>query len=101
MKYTLMQKPDPSRCFVFIDENPGTVVDAQFGIPPSALANEWWDMPSSRHSQGGNLSFADGHVEHWRWAVPKIYQGWIPQGVSPAEEPDYRRVRAAMVLDSN
>jgi prepilin-type processing-associated H-X9-DG protein len=58
-------------------------------------------MPSSRHDQGGNLSFADGHVEHWKWVVPKVYEGWMPQNIPPVEEPDYQRVRSAMVLDSN
>ncbi len=28
---------------------------------------------AGRHSQGGNFSFADGHVEHWRWVTPKIF----------------------------
>jgi prepilin-type processing-associated H-X9-DG protein len=33
----------------------------------------WWDMPSNRHNQGASFSFADGHVEHWRWVAPMIY----------------------------
>jgi prepilin-type processing-associated H-X9-DG protein len=24
-------------------------------------------VPADRHSGGSNLSFADGHVEHWVW----------------------------------
>ena len=54
----------------------------------------WWDMPSNRHSQGAQLSFADGHVEYWRWKAPMI--GVLFQTVSPAQMPDYRRVGSAM-----
>jgi len=27
----------------------------------------WWDDPPVRHGQGTSASFADGHVEYWRW----------------------------------
>ncbi len=96
--YTQMGNPDTSRAIVFIDENSDVVADAQFGMPPWP-DDEWWDIPSDRHMQGGNLSFADGHVEHWRWATPKVYGGWLPQWVAPGEEPDYQRVRSGMLLD--
>jgi prepilin-type processing-associated H-X9-DG protein len=52
-------------------------------------------MPSDRHNRGANLSFADGHVEHWKWKVPKTALYWI-QAVPTAEQPDYDRVRNAM-----
>jgi prepilin-type processing-associated H-X9-DG protein len=29
------------------------------------------DYPADWHSRGGNLSFADGHVETWRWNDPR------------------------------
>jgi prepilin-type processing-associated H-X9-DG protein len=56
-------------------------------------AASWWDIPADRHSQGANLSFADGHAEHWKWRVPKKYQGWLPQAVPDEELPDYRRLQ--------
>jgi len=28
-------------------------------------------LPTDRHRQGGTLSFADGHVEHWKGRHPK------------------------------
>lgn len=96
-----IHNPDPAHCLVFIEENEETIEDGQFGMPTLPYvpnANEWYDLPSSRHNQGGNLSFTDGHVEHWKWAVPKIYQGWMPQDVTSAEEPDYQEVRSAMRL---
>jgi prepilin-type N-terminal cleavage/methylation domain-containing protein/prepilin-type processing-associated H-X9-DG protein len=97
-KYTAVRQPGLSRLFVFIDESSATVEDAEFGNPPIGSIfpdDQWWDMPSDRHMQGANLSFTDGHVEHWTWKVPKVFQGWI-QTVSPEEMPDLRRVQNAM-----
>ncbi|HZV33361.1 MAG TPA: prepilin-type N-terminal cleavage/methylation domain-containing protein [Verrucomicrobiae bacterium] len=96
-----IQNPDPTRCFVFLDENEDTIMDGQFGMPTLPFwpdANQWWDMPSNRHTQGANFSFADGHAEHWKWVVPKIYLGFMPQDVPGAEEPDYTQVRSVMRL---
>ena len=87
---------------VFIDEQSDVVQDSQFGMPTDFLdpnPDYWYDMPSSRHNQGGNLSFVDGHAEHWKWKVPKVFNGFLPQQVAPGEEPDYQRVRSAMLLD--
>ena len=92
-KFTQIKNPNPSGCLVFIDEHEDTLVDAQFGMPTlryGALYT-WWDMPANRHGQAGNLGFADGHVEHWKWRVPKIYRA--PSQSAPAEErPDWDRV---------
>jgi len=96
--FTQIRSPNPSALFVLIDENSDCILDAQFGNPPVGGPWDdqcWWDMPSSRHMQGGNLSFADGHVEHWRWQVPKVFVDYFLD-VSPAELPDLQRVQAAM-----
>jgi prepilin-type N-terminal cleavage/methylation domain-containing protein/prepilin-type processing-associated H-X9-DG protein len=94
--------PGASQCLVFIDENEDTMLDAEFGMPTAFYdgTTTWWDMPSNRHGQGANLSFADSHVEHWRWIVPKVFQN-IPQDVPPAELPDYNRVRATVKQTMN
>jgi prepilin-type processing-associated H-X9-DG protein len=82
--------------FVFIDEDSDCIQDTQFGNPP-AYENwdVWWDLPSNRHNQGGNLSFADGHVEHWRWTMPKVFMGYV-QSVPPGEMPDFLKIQGAM-----
>jgi prepilin-type N-terminal cleavage/methylation domain-containing protein/prepilin-type processing-associated H-X9-DG protein len=98
-KFTAIRHPVPSGLFVLIDENADTIQDANYGSPPVGSPyyeqNIWWDMPSDRHGQGANISFADGHVEHWKWVYPKdaYYDG---QAVAPQEMPDYQRIQNAM-----
>src|SRR5439155_7207951 len=74
-KFSQITRPSPSQLFVFIDEHPDTMVDAQFGNPAGipGLRDEWYDLPADRHNQGAGLSFCDGHAERWRWRVPKIF----------------------------
>jgi len=100
-KLSQVTNPPPTRLFVFIDENEGTLQDDQFGYPMvnSGSYGTWWDMPSNRHNQGANLSFADGHVEYWRWKVPMLFTlppDFIGQVVTPGQWPDYTRVGSAM-----
>jgi len=92
-----INQPNPSQCLVFLDENEDTMLDTHFGMPTASHGNtnQWWDMPSNRHRQGANLSFADSHAEHWRWKVPKIAQS-NPMPVTPTDRPDYDRVRATI-----
>ena len=94
-KLSQINGPTPSQCLVFIDENEDTMLDTHFGMPTANYGNtnQWWDMPANRHDQGANLSFADSHAEHWRWAVPKIAKS-NPMPVTTADRPDYDRVRA-------
>jgi prepilin-type N-terminal cleavage/methylation domain-containing protein/prepilin-type processing-associated H-X9-DG protein len=99
-KMTSITNPLPSRLFVFLDENEGTLQDDQFGYPmPNYDPGVWWDMPSNRHNQGADFSFADGHVEYWRWKVPMLDTlppDNIGQPVTAAQMPDYTRVGNAM-----
>ena len=97
-KYSQVRHFKPDGIFVFIDENEDTIIDAQFGNPPVGTLyqqNVWWDMPGNRHNRAANLSFVDGHVEHWKWRVPKIFYDWV-QPLAPGELVDYQRLQNAM-----
>jgi prepilin-type processing-associated H-X9-DG protein/prepilin-type N-terminal cleavage/methylation domain-containing protein len=76
-KVSDIDDPPPSELLFFVGVHEDGILDSVFGIPPQGWEFEdkprWWDLPAGRHSQGSNFSFADGHVEHWRWATPKIF----------------------------
>jgi len=96
-KFASIRHPTPSQLFVFIDEHPDTMLDAQFGNPVDMLGypQMWFDMPADRHNHGANLSFADGHIEHWHWLVPMTFR-YLGQVPTAEELPDFHRVQHAM-----
>ena len=96
-KFHQIQRPSPSRLFVFIDEHPDTLLDAQFGNPVGLpdWPQMWFDLPADRHNRGACLSFADGHVERWHWQVPKVFNNFSAS-ISPGEMPDFLRIQSAM-----
>ena len=100
-KSSSIKNPGPANCLVFIDESEYTMIDSQFGMPTEAFPGSpatpdwWWDQPANRHNQGGNLSFADGHVEHWKWKVPIVYVNWA-RPYTPAEKSDWLRIKASI-----
>jgi prepilin-type N-terminal cleavage/methylation domain-containing protein/prepilin-type processing-associated H-X9-DG protein len=61
--------PEPARMFVFMDENEYSVDDGAFTVAVAGGLHDgtWWNLPGSRHNKGTTLSFADGHVEYWKW----------------------------------
>src|ERR1051326_23276 len=68
--------PGAARLFTFLDVHEREIIDSTFGILPPGWDSppRWWALPADRHNQGCDFAFADGHVEHWRWAAPKIFQ---------------------------
>ena len=96
-KFSEIRRPVPSKLFVFIDEHPEILLDAQFGNPVGipVYSQIWFDMPADRHNQGACLGFADGHAERWRWKVPMIFR-YLGQAPTTEQMPDYRRVQGAM-----
>lgn len=101
-KFTEIKNPTPAGLIVFLDVHEGEILDDEFGIPVAIywwLYGYWWDIPASRHNQGCNLSFADGHVEHWKWKAPKLIT--VPRGeqqpVADNEWDDYNRLQAGIL----
>jgi prepilin-type N-terminal cleavage/methylation domain-containing protein/prepilin-type processing-associated H-X9-DG protein len=106
-KFTQIRSPTPTGLIVFLDVNENEIMDDEFGIPVEVddwYANGcWWDVPGNRHNQGCNLSFADGHVEHWKWKVPMLVT--VPRGeeqnVADDQWDDYNRMEAGFVQNFN
>ena len=62
--------------------------------------NRWVDYVANFHDGGDNMSFADGHAEHWKWEDPGTLEAsareqfyWTP------ENPDLQRLRKSMFND--
>jgi len=68
-----INNPSPSQALVFIDESIETVDDGYFAVKSTATV--WQNTPTVRHNRGTEMSFADGHAEHWKWVVLKTEQG--------------------------
>ena len=94
-KFSDFRSMSPSQVFVFIDVHEDAIIDATFGIYPTdgPYGNYWIDLPADRHNRGANLSFADGHVEHWRWRAPKQFTRWIQRPADELDEADLRRLQ--------
>ncbi|MCZ7641028.1 MAG: hypothetical protein M5U12_36230 [Verrucomicrobia bacterium] len=63
---------NPVEVFVFVDEAEDSIDDGHFLVWPSP-DTRWVNLPAARHNQSGALSFADGHVEHWKWQAAKTF----------------------------
>ena len=57
--------PPPAHAFVFLDEAACTIDDGYYAL--YVWDNVWQNAVAAWHDQGDNLSFADGHAEHWPW----------------------------------
>jgi len=77
--------PSPTKASVFLDEAAYSIDNNVLGINPPQLDPSgtslipgatagFWNLPSSRHNNGCNLSFADAHAEHWKWQGAAILQ---------------------------
>jgi prepilin-type N-terminal cleavage/methylation domain-containing protein/prepilin-type processing-associated H-X9-DG protein len=85
VKMNAMVLPTPTKASVFIDEAAYSIDNNVLGIYPPQLdptgaflvpgtSTGFWNLPTSRHNNGCNLSFADGHAEHWKWLGQAIIQ---------------------------
>ena len=86
-KFSQLQPSRISTKIVFVDEASGSVDDGAFALWPMNTQNYWWNIPGSRHDRGSVFSFADGHVEYYKWhgtAVPSsLFQTQGPGNGGP------------------
>ena len=102
-KESELLNPRPVNTFVFIEEHESSLWAANFMVvPPERLSMasslNWVSTPSDRHYQGCNLSFADGHIEYWRWLTPKQRSDYRLAS-SGRELRDIRRLQACVPED--
>jgi len=103
MRESELMNPRAENTFVFIEQHEGDLWGSNFLLPPVprgkvVVANSSWEStPADRHDQGANLSFADGHVEYWRWYSPKT-PGKKPElsAASGRDLRDINRLRACV-----
>ena len=80
--------PAPVNCWVFLDENPGTINDPFFVCDPfDGYASQWVDIPASYHNSAGGISFADGHSIFRKWRDSAIL-GKIGAPFVPTAHPE-------------
>jgi prepilin-type N-terminal cleavage/methylation domain-containing protein/prepilin-type processing-associated H-X9-DG protein len=73
-KASKIAAPPPEGALVFMDEDVLSINDGNLGLRSYPLAI-WADIPAKRHMNGAVLSFADGHVEYWKWISTKPFTG--------------------------
>lgn len=85
----------PEALFTFIDTHENAIWDATFGvIPGDDLFRDFWlDVPADRHGRGANATFADGHVERFRWRVSKGDLNVGQRAKNAADLADLRRLQ--------
>jgi len=75
VKSALIRNPGPSQALVFIDVSANSIDNNEFPCYNAGEGNyAYYKLPTSRHNNGASLSFADGHVEHWKWYGQYINQ---------------------------
>ncbi|HTL58908.1 MAG TPA: type II secretion system protein [Candidatus Limnocylindrales bacterium] len=90
--------PNPSKVFAFIDVSEWLIDSGVFCTIPNApelgsLRDQWCYQPSDRHNQGANLSFVDGHMDHYHWGCPKLLKDWSLPAVNATDLTDLRRLQ--------
>jgi prepilin-type N-terminal cleavage/methylation domain-containing protein/prepilin-type processing-associated H-X9-DG protein len=69
-KYSDIRNPGPSTAFFLVDEQSANDVssidDGYFAVRASSN-NLWQNAPASRHGNGGQFSYPDGHAEFVKW----------------------------------
>jgi prepilin-type N-terminal cleavage/methylation domain-containing protein/prepilin-type processing-associated H-X9-DG protein len=87
-------RPEPSQAAVCVDESEITVDDGMYCI----TWTYWQNSPGTRHSNGMTLSFADGHVERWRWKGLNAELGYNANPSGAAQTDDFQKLLAAIAL---
>ncbi len=103
-KLSELAEPGPSQTFVFIEEHENSLWGAGFTVltPAQAAllskAGISGSTPSDHHNRGCYLTFADSHIEFWRWYTPKVVDSSVHVSSSAREKADFQRLQNAVPL---
>ncbi len=83
-----LQIQRPGERIVFVDEGkwPGSPWGVWHDKPM------WWDIPTIRHSDGTDWSFADGHSEYYKWRDGRTMDLAVLRAPYENVNPDYASV---------
>jgi prepilin-type N-terminal cleavage/methylation domain-containing protein/prepilin-type processing-associated H-X9-DG protein len=88
--------PSPSEAFVFVDEQAESIDDGFYAVRANIKnAGFWQNTPASRHGNAGQVSYADGHAEYWRWREPTTAKLKGLDKTTKAGDRDLERFRLA------
>lgn len=62
--------PRPAERLIFIDEG----LSSPDAYATRYVAPTWWDQPVTRHGDGTNFAFADGHADYHKWTALETVQ---------------------------
>ncbi len=98
----IIQFPQPSNFYVFIEEHPDTINDGYFMNRWDEI--KWGNLPASYHNASANMSWADGHLERHRWIPDTVrppVKGGAGGGFVPSPTTDYLWLRERTSIKLN
>jgi prepilin-type N-terminal cleavage/methylation domain-containing protein len=100
-KLSQLSPPGPSRRMVFLDMGCPSLLVMDYPdfivLWDNIVYWKWWGWgPPIHHSKGTCTSFADGHVQYWKWKDPRSVawsqacRDWLNgRGASPHDDPRF------------
>jgi prepilin-type N-terminal cleavage/methylation domain-containing protein/prepilin-type processing-associated H-X9-DG protein len=76
LRFADVRHPGPALASYFIDEQSdptparSSIDDGYYAVESANKGPGWRNIPASRHGNGGQMSFADGHAERLKWREP-------------------------------
>lgn len=74
-RFSDVRRPGPAAASLFVDEQSdpiqvkSSIDDGYYAVEAGTIGKGplWRNIPASRHGNGGQLSFTDGHAERFKW----------------------------------